>query len=447
MYRFWLWLRRPQNTLWATPALGALFAITMAALAAVMPRFLLPQDFSFPDIQLETIDDLLDVLSSSMLAVTTFSLSIMVSAFASASSGATPRATQLVMADDNTRVAIASFISAFIYAVIAKTALGMGYYHQNGRFVLFVATVLVLIYLIITLIRWVFTLSQLGRMSNTIRKIEQQAKATVATYRAEPFLGAAGTEPDGEPVMWLNNHETGYLTHINMAMLNELASAGNYRLHITVRPGKLLYPGDTLAKLYGYEPQHQNIKALRDCFVVQDNRSYDQDPRYGLIILSEVAQRALSPAVNDPGTAIKIMTVLANIMISVKPSRDGQPEVPYYRLSIEPLVEQDLIVQPFDPMLRDGAGNLDIAERGQKILAAIWRHAPEQSIREVARWQAKRALDYHEASDMLVTDKSFIREVHHRLFIRSEHGVVDSIWQFDCAKQMRPGEAEPHHDN
>ncbi len=83
----------------------------------------------------------------------------MVSAFASASSGATPRATELIMGDDNTRTTISGFIAAFIFTVIAKTALGMEYYGQNGRFILFIGTIAVMAYLIVSLIRWVFTLS------------------------------------------------------------------------------------------------------------------------------------------------------------------------------------------------------------------------------------------------------------------------------------------------
>jgi uncharacterized membrane protein len=37
-------------------------------------------------------------------------------------------------------------------------------------------------------------------------------------------------------------------------------------------------------------------------------RYFDEDPRFGLITLSEIASRALSPAVNDPGTAIQIIS-------------------------------------------------------------------------------------------------------------------------------------------
>jgi uncharacterized membrane protein len=38
--------------------------------------------------------------------------------------------------------------------------------------------------------------------------------------------------------------------------------------------------------------------------VIGDGRLYDDDPRFGLVVLSEIAGRALSPGVNDPGTAI-----------------------------------------------------------------------------------------------------------------------------------------------
>jgi uncharacterized membrane protein len=41
---------------------------------------------------------------------------------------------------------------------------------------------------------------------------------------------------------------------------------------------------------------------LRTAFTLGDMRYFEEDPRFGLITLSEIASRALSPAVNDPGT-------------------------------------------------------------------------------------------------------------------------------------------------
>ncbi len=96
----------------------------------------------------------------------------------------------LVMADDYTRTAIASFVAAFIYAVIAKTALGMKYYGQNGRFILFVGTIAVMVYLILTLIRGVSTLSQLGTWATRCRKIGTKTESALDDYYSSPDMGA-----------------------------------------------------------------------------------------------------------------------------------------------------------------------------------------------------------------------------------------------------------------
>ena len=183
------WLRERRNRLWVTPALASVVAVLLALAAAWVSR-VVPED-TLPDIDRDTVQSLLTIVASSMLAVTTFSLSIMVSAFASAANGATPRATELVMGDEGTRSAIAMFLSAFIYAVVARVALGMGYYGGAGRFVLFLGTMGVLVMLLVTLVNWVKTLSTLGRMSNTLNKIEQAAEKALRTHWRAPLLGAA----------------------------------------------------------------------------------------------------------------------------------------------------------------------------------------------------------------------------------------------------------------
>ncbi|MCW9698444.1 DUF2254 family protein [Avibacterium sp. 20-129] len=146
IFTFILWLKKPSNGLWITPVLGALFATFLTLISTLIKNKSLPLAM-MPTISEELLNDILSIMASSMLAVSTFSLSIMVSAFSSASNGATPRATELVMGDNTTRLAISSFISAFVYAVIAKITLGMGYYNEAGRFVLFIGTICVLIYL------------------------------------------------------------------------------------------------------------------------------------------------------------------------------------------------------------------------------------------------------------------------------------------------------------
>lgn len=410
LYRWLLALKKPSNRLWVEPALGAVLA-TLFAFAARLLNLWLPPD-TLPDIELGTLEGLLDVIASSMLAVSTFSLSIMVSAFASAANSATPRATELVMGDDTTRTAIASFISAFIYSIIAKTALGMGFYGQNGRFVLFVSTALVLAYLIATLIRWVHTLSQLGRMGNTLDKIHTAAAEALRRYRASPSMGAAWQGPPDTDSAVLYARRNGYLTHIDMAGLQKRAEAGDGHIHIQVRPGELIMPDTPLAQVCGGAI---DIEDLRDCFVLDVARSYAQDPSWGFVVLSEAAQRALSPAVNDPGTAIDVMARMMRLLLDA-PAKD-QDDVPVYdRLSLAGLDEGKWIRDGFAPIARDGAGIAEVGLVMQKVLAGIWRGAPEPAVAAAAEAMAGQSLARAEQTLDFEGDRQAVRERHRRFF-------------------------------
>ncbi len=367
MYRLLLWFRDSENLLWVKPAIGSLLAILFALFAAVGNQYDLPK--GFPGIDRETLDGLLTVIASSMLAVTTFSLSIMVAAFASASTQATPRATELVVGDEHSHTAIASFISAFIYSIIAKSALGVSYYGETGRFLLFLSTVAVLMYLIYTLIRWVKTMSLLGRMGNTINKIELATTTAMQTYRDRPTMGAMLPSPEkvnGTAVMC---QQVAYVRHIDIEALQALAVELDGSIHIRVRPGSLVHPGTVLLVIETSSDVDHEL--ARKSLVLGRWRSFDQDPRFGMIVLSEVAQRALSPAVNDPGTAIAVMNAMTRILVEARPDQKAEVLPEHDRLSLIEIDEGDFIQQGFNPIARDGAANFEVIVRMQKLLSTI----------------------------------------------------------------------------
>jgi uncharacterized membrane protein len=410
MYRYILWLRNTENQLWVKPAIGSVFAIAFALLATLGGQFL--SEDALPEIERDTLDGLLTVVASSMLAVTTFSLSIMVSAFASASAAASPRATALVVGDQHAHTAIASFISAFIYSIIAKTALGIQYYGPAGRFILFLSTLAVIIFLIYTLIRWVRTMSSLGRMGNTIEKIEAAAATAMQVYRELPTMGAtlhAPAQPSGQLI---RASEVAYVRHIDIETLQAIAVEGNTRLHVRARPGMLVDPGTVLVCAEGQG--EVDVERIRKAFVLGPARTFDQDPRFGLIVLSEVAQRALSPAVNDPGTAIAVMNSMARVLVHTKSDRPAAPPLEFDRLSMIAIDEADFIVHGFDPIARDGASLMEIGVRMQKLLATIANHGVLAQ-RDAARSQAAMALRRAQRALSLDEDKQRLARLHEQL--------------------------------
>ena len=393
MTRSALLRRRLRESLWFRPTWWSLAAIGIA-LVAVSANRLFP-DGSLPDVERETVQRLLGIIATSMLTVSTFALSVLVGAFASASSNATPRATRLVMANDSAQSAIAAFIASFIFAMIALIALGVGYYGSSGRFVLLVFTIVDVAYIIVALLRWIATLSQIGLLGHTVSVAEDAASRAMDAWRRAPGLGVATTARApfaGPPVL---AGETGYLQFVDVDELAAIVRDSGRRVHVVLRPGAFVGPGSTLAITDGGD---DDLAArLRKAFVIGRERTDAQDPRYGLIVLCEIAQRALSPAVNDPGTAIVVATAITRVLVGTQEETDAEIlDAP--GLTIVAVDPDDFIADTFDRIARDGASMLEIQVTVQKMLAIVARDAPP-AVADAARRAAGRLQVHAQAID------------------------------------------------
>jgi uncharacterized membrane protein len=443
MFNLWLWIKDRRNRLWVVPMLTALAAVLLAFAAKWVGNFWLAE--RLPDIQADTIDDLLTVIAGSMLAVATFSLGILVSALSSSATTATPRATELLMGDDDTRGVIGVFMASFTFAVVAKTALGVGYYDAPGRFVLFVSTLGVLTYVVFRLLLWVKTLSSLGRLKDTVARVERVSRQTLKAHVKRPRLGAAAPPENPDTGTPIRADDIGYLCHLNLSGLQEVAREANCTLHVHVRPGAFVGPDTVIATAWSHHqpekiteintgeapPPTPKAEAVRACFVLGATRSYDQDPRFGLIVLSEVALRALSPAVNDPGTAIGVLTTITRLVVETnlaiaqrhseaEAAREKDPgaaltEVEFDRVTLPELDIRTLVADAFAPIARDGAGMLEVGICLQKMLATIARNGGGPIALE-ARLQARKAMERGLAALSHPDDRRQLEALHERLF-------------------------------
>ena len=114
-------LSRIRRTLWVRVVLYAVLGVVAAIAASLATRYL---PWSLPlDISSDAIDSLLTVISSSMLAVTTFSVGALTSAYAGATSNGTPRATTLLAEDPVVQSALATFVGSFVFSIVGLVAL------------------------------------------------------------------------------------------------------------------------------------------------------------------------------------------------------------------------------------------------------------------------------------------------------------------------------------
>ncbi len=386
-------LRRIRERLWVKPLFIGLVSVLGVFLAKLSDNF--EQSDWLPVITTDSVQSLLSVMAASMLPIATFAVASMVSAYSSASSTATPRSFPLVISDDVSQNALSAFIGAFIFSVVALTASKNQYFEGNGRFTLFALTLLVLAFVIFTFVRWMDRIARLGRLGTTIDQAERATAAVMRRRRDAPTLGgvalAAGSQPVGDAVF---AEEVGYVQRIDMEAVQKFAQSIGGKVVVQALPGTFALPGRALA-VYARDPAHTEAvdeAPLVHAFRIGGDRLFDDDPRFGLVVLAEIAGRALSPAVNDPGTAIDIVGTLARLFVLWRTPSDKEPEPPRYeRVEVPALDVADMFNDAFTPIARDGAGSVEVGVRLQKAFFALGL-AGDDAMRSAALHHSRTAL-------------------------------------------------------
>ena len=374
----WQWiLLQFTRKLWVKASLIGSLGFAAALLASQADSF---ADWQPPlDMSAEAVNSLLSIMASSMLAVTTFSLSVMTSAYSTATSNVTPRATRLLMEDGTTQGVLSVFVGSFIFSMVGMIVLQADAYDVQGRFVLFLVTVTVIAMVVTALLRWIDHLTRLGRVSETSNRVEQATRNALELRLKTPYLGGQPRNQQNDcpgDAMTITCDVTGYIQHIDMQAMSDCAESCDSEIFLEVLPGNFVHEGAVLARLVSaQQPEDPASLAsnIRNTFTVEKERNFDQDPRFGLAVLSEIGVRALSPGVNDPGTAIDILTRNTRLLIGWSAGRKkvSKEDMQYPRLHVYPLKTSDLFDDAFRMIARDGADSLEVQLRLQKSLCVM----------------------------------------------------------------------------
>lgn len=271
-------LRKALRRMWVRTTAFAVLALVAAALSRIIAP-LLP-DAVVKVVHVDAVLDILTVLSSSMLAVTTFSLGVVMSARQAISSNITPRAHQFVAEDQTIQRVLATFMGAFTYALTAQVLLRTGFYAQASSAVILIVTVLVLILVIIAMLAWIEHLTQIGSIPDTVVELEAAMTGAIAGWKSRPALRACPAPaeaplPAGATTA-VTAESSGYVQYIDVSALDRLAEEAGGQVYVEAAVGAHVIAGGTLCHHTG------TIDAadLRDAFTIDSGRTYEQDVRF-----------------------------------------------------------------------------------------------------------------------------------------------------------------------
>ncbi|MFF9045480.1 DUF2254 domain-containing protein [Streptomyces parvulus] len=314
-----------RDTFWFAPtaAMAGVLVVWLVAqeLDAALVRALQDAgDFDTLAELLRFADDAKAVVSAVGSAMMTFIgvvFSISLVAVQMASGQFTPRVVRLFVRSRITKATFAVFLATFVLTLLVLTSYDSNPDPRAATSVPLVQSVLTLLMVALSLVLFVMYVNgtlRLMRVSHVIARIAAE------TFRAAALMPApaADGEADGlGPVTAWVAHEgrAGVLRDVHTARLVRVARGHGVVLRLVPRIGDFLVPGTPVLAVHGGAAPPR--RALRYTLSVGVERTFHQDLAFGLRQLSDIALRALSPAVNDPTTAVQALDRVVQILAAL----------------------------------------------------------------------------------------------------------------------------------
>jgi uncharacterized membrane protein len=376
-------LTKVADSLWVVPAAYIAGAL---ALATVLVRW----DESDPvelssSLSAGSASTALAALGSGMLAFTGFVTSVVLVLVQFGTSEFSPRLVRWLRRDRTLRFALSTFVATFLFALVATAQVGRGEADFVPTRTLIAALALTVLSTVMFLLLIDRTANGL-RVANVVQRLDTAAREVFDTVyaadqsevadpdRALPSLGK-------QPVQVVTHRGVGaVLVTFDRARLVRLARRGGAVVQLVAAVGDHLPPGGALLNVYGEHALSE--RKLRGAVVLGDERTLDNDPAFAIRVLVDIAIRALSPAVNDPTTAVQSIDRIEDLLryAAAKHLADGRvrDHRGSTRLVYPTPVWEDLVALALDEIRAFGAGQYQIARRVRALLDALLDDVPER---------------------------------------------------------------------
>ncbi|CAL9647071.1 DUF2254 domain-containing protein [Streptomyces sp. enrichment culture] len=314
-----------RDTFWFAPtaAMAGVLVVWLVAqeLDAALVRALQDDgDYDTVADLLRFADDAKTVVSAVGSAMMTFIgvvFSISLVAVQMASGQFTPRVVRLFVRSRVTKATFAVFLATFVLTLLVLTSYDSTADPRTATSVPLVQSVLTLCMVALSLLLFVMYVNatlRLMRVSHVIARIAAESFRVAALM---PVPADGGGPPGLGPVTaWVaHDGQGGVLRDVHIARLVRVARGHGVVLRLVPRIGDFLVPGTPVLAVHGGAAPPR--RALRYALSVGVERTFHQDLAFGLRQLSDIGLRALSPAVNDPTTAVQALDRVVQILAAL----------------------------------------------------------------------------------------------------------------------------------
>ncbi|MER5760518.1 DUF2254 family protein [Streptomyces sp. NPDC002082] len=362
-------------------------AVTGLALGVLVPRLSLG-----PQVDAGPVVTLLFTLGFGVISLVSIIYSMLFLVIQFSATTFTPRL-GLFRDDPIVWRAFAFTVGVFVFSITSGLAVGA---RRATVSTLVPGTAMVLTLVALALIRSLqagaFQSIQLG---HSLTAIAARAHRLFDDLYVRPYAPAPAADPDTAPaagttttVLW--SGPAVVIQQIDVRSLVGAARERDCRIAFLVPPGTTVSRGMALAEVTGGEVPEAVLRGALETGV---ERTFDQDPDLPFRLLADIALRALSPAVNDPATAVESLDRIEDLLnrivgreLSIGQFTDGTGRL---RVTVPVPDWERYLRTAVDDVLYAATGSPMALRRVHDLLAGLAERAPESRrgpVRDRLRW-------------------------------------------------------------
>jgi uncharacterized membrane protein len=355
----------------------------------------------FPSHQDATVAQLiLSSIATSIMTVVSIVFAILLMTLTLASTQFSPRILISFVRDRTTQWTLGVFLGTFSYCMAALPA-ARSMPHPFAPVVTVTGAMMLALICVGWLIYFINHISQSISVNHIVDRIARETEEVIGDLMPEKRgLYAVATHHETPPPQdgAILSRQSGYIRYIDIKRLVALAQTYRIYVHIERRVGQFIPSGLPLAhvaKADRIPPEYADHFVT--AFDIGPTRTLQQDVEFGMIQIVDIALRAMSPAVNDPSTAISCIDQLSRIMIAWIGRRPpvshyyAPPHVP--RLYVPWMTFDGLLDTAFEQIRHYAAADAAVSLRLIRALADIASTADQDDVRAALFHRAQRVAD------------------------------------------------------
>ena len=346
-------------------------------------------------------------IAGGLVTVTGVVFSVTIVALQLASSQFTPRLLRNFTADRANQTVLAVLIGTFTYSLLVLRAVRS---ETSGEqeFIPRIAAMVALMLVLVSIGFLIFFIDHAARsiqLAVILERVTHQTHENIERMLPESDgtelerIRATWSPPAGEPAM-VPADSSGYLQVVDEEALARLCGSCDAWMRMEPRIGEFVLRGRPLVTIWPATARDEEIDRLvRRAFVLGHEATPEQDLSFGIIEISDIAIKALSPAVNDPTTALRCIDHLGDILLHIGQRVERLPPTAVEgppRFLARPLDYERLVGMAFDQIRHFGASNAIVGRKLVDLLPQLLellppeRHAPIEMQLEAAIADARR---------------------------------------------------------